>query len=126
MRDGAPMLRAFLENAEPFPIRGLLRCVCWLCLKRGSTLASSCISASVRRLSPLFGRHHPLPLPRSFHEYYDDIIKYYRLEHKDGQGRSTGWPTLDQYYKVGGQQWTRSTLYAVFAARDVQVACAPP
>lgn len=44
------------------------------------------------------------PSPRSFHEYYDDIIKYYRLEHKDGQGRSTGWPTLDQYYKVGGER----------------------
>ena len=42
------------------------------------------------------------PWARSFHEYYDDIIKYYRLEHKDGQGRSTGWPTLDQYYKVRG------------------------
>jgi hypothetical protein len=25
MKDGAGMLRAFLENAEPFPIRGLLR-----------------------------------------------------------------------------------------------------
>lgn len=25
MKDGVPMLRAFLENAEPFPIRGLLR-----------------------------------------------------------------------------------------------------
>lgn len=25
MRDGAAMLRAFLLNAEPFPIRGLLR-----------------------------------------------------------------------------------------------------
>ncbi|EFN55118.1 hypothetical protein CHLNCDRAFT_31176, partial [Chlorella variabilis] len=60
MRDGAAMLRAFLLNAEPFPIRGLLR----------------------------------------FHEYYDDIMKYYRLEHKDGQGRSTGWPALDQLYKV--------------------------
>lgn len=35
-----------------------------------------------------------------FHEYYDDIMKYYRLEHKDGQGRSTGWPALDQLYKV--------------------------
>lgn len=40
-------------------------------------------------------------LLRSFHEYYDDIMKYYRLEHKDGQGHSTGWPALDAYYKVG-------------------------
>lgn len=39
-------------------------------------------------------------LPRSFHEYYDDIMKYYRLEHKDGQGHSTGWASLDAYYKV--------------------------
>jgi hypothetical protein len=26
VRDGPAMLRAFLESAEPFPIRGLLRC----------------------------------------------------------------------------------------------------
>ena len=34
-------------------------------------------------------------------------MKYYRLEHKDGQGRSTGWGALDQFYKVwlGGWWW---------------------
>jgi len=60
LRDGDAILRAFVESAEPLPIRGLLR----------------------------------------FHEYYDDVMKYYYLEHKDGQGVSTGWGTLDKYYKV--------------------------
>lgn len=60
LRDGDAILRAFVESAEPLPIRGLLR----------------------------------------FHEYYDDVMKHYYLEHKDGQGVSTGWGTLDKYYKV--------------------------
>jgi replicative DNA helicase len=60
LRDGDAILRAFVESAEPLPIRGLLR----------------------------------------FHEYYDDVMKYYYLEHKDGQGVSTGWGSLDKYYKV--------------------------
>jgi hypothetical protein len=42
----------------------------------------------------------PARLPPRFHEYYDDIMQHYRLEHRDGQGRSTGWPSLDLYYKV--------------------------
>lgn len=60
MRDGAGLLSAFVQTAEPLPIRGLLR----------------------------------------FHEYYDDIIKHYYLELKDGQGVSTGWGSVDKYYKV--------------------------
>jgi len=60
IRDGSPLLRGFVEAAEPLPIRGLLR----------------------------------------FHEYYDDIIKYYFLELRDAQAVSTGWRALDQYYKV--------------------------
>ncbi len=60
LRDGDAILRAFVESAEPLPIRGLLR----------------------------------------FHEYYDDVMKYYYLEHKDGQGVGTGWAALDKYYKV--------------------------
>ena len=60
MKDGPQMLQNFIESAEPFPIRGLLR----------------------------------------FHEYYDDIMKYYYLELKDGQGVKTGWPSLDKYYRV--------------------------
>ena len=59
-RDGVSLLRAFVEAAEPLPIRGLFR----------------------------------------FHEYYDDIIKHYYLELKEGQGVSTGWGTLDKFYKV--------------------------
>lgn len=59
-RDGAALLAAFVQTAEPLPIRGLLR----------------------------------------FHEYYDDIMKYYFLELRDGQAVSTGWPSLDAYYKV--------------------------
>ncbi|GAB4817546.1 hypothetical protein N2152v2_004592 [Parachlorella kessleri] len=62
LRDGAPMLRAFVAAAEPLPIRGLLR----------------------------------------FHEYYEDIMKHYHLQLKDAQGVSTGWPSLDQYYKASG------------------------
>ncbi|WPT16291.1 Twinkle-like protein [Picochlorum sp. SENEW3] len=44
----------------------------------------------------------PLPIRGllRFHEYYDDIMKYYYLELKDGQGVKTGWPTLDRYYRV--------------------------
>lgn len=44
----------------------------------------------------------PLPIRGllRFHEYYDDIMKYYYLELKDGQGVKTGWPTLDKYYRV--------------------------
>ena len=60
LRDGDALLRAFVESAEPLPIRGLLR----------------------------------------FHEYYDDVMKNYYLEHKDSQGVSTGWGSLDKYYKV--------------------------
>ncbi|KAL4858725.1 Twinkle [Chlorella vulgaris] len=60
MRDGPAMLRAFLENAEPFPIRGLHR----------------------------------------FHSFYEDVMMNYRGERKDGEGRSTGWPALDLFYKV--------------------------
>jgi hypothetical protein len=61
IKDGAAFLKAFVDYAEPLPIRGLLR----------------------------------------FHEYYEDIVKYYYLELKDGQGVSTGWPSLDKFYKVG-------------------------
>lgn len=60
VKDGPNKLRAFYENAEPLPIRGLIR----------------------------------------FHEYYDEIIKHYFLELRDGQGVSTGWPALDKYYRV--------------------------
>ena len=44
----------------------------------------------------------PLPIRGllQFHEYYDDIIKYYYLELKDGQGVKTGWSSLDKYYRV--------------------------
>ncbi len=44
----------------------------------------------------------PLPIRGllQFHEYYDDIIKYYYLELKDGQGIKTGWSSLDKYYRV--------------------------
>ena len=44
----------------------------------------------------------PLPIRGllQFHEYYDDIIKYYYLELKDGQGVKTGWTSLDKYYRV--------------------------
>ena len=44
----------------------------------------------------------PLPIRGllQFHEYYDDIIKYYYLELKDGQGVKTGWASLDKYYRV--------------------------
>ena len=59
-RDGPEKVRLFYENAEPLPIRGLLR----------------------------------------FHEYYDEIIKHYFLELRDGQGVSTGWSVLDKYYRV--------------------------
>lgn len=58
--DGPVMLRAFVQMAEPLPIRGLLR----------------------------------------FHEYYDDIVKHFFHELRDAQSFSTGWPSLDQYYKV--------------------------
>lgn len=44
----------------------------------------------------------PLPIRGllRFHEYYEDIMKYYYLELKDGQGVKTGWPSLDKYYRV--------------------------
>jgi twinkle protein len=44
----------------------------------------------------------PLPIRGllRFHEYYDDIMKHYFLELRDGQGASTGWPALDTYYRV--------------------------
>ena len=44
----------------------------------------------------------PLPIRGllQFHEYYEDIIKYYYLELKDGQGVKTGWSSLDKYYRV--------------------------
>lgn len=42
MRDGAGMLRAFLENAEPFPIRGLLRCA-------GASIAEVLVGAAELR-----------------------------------------------------------------------------
>lgn len=44
----------------------------------------------------------PLPIRGllRFHEYYEDILKYYYLELKDGQGVKTGWPSLDNYYRV--------------------------
>jgi twinkle protein len=60
IRDGPAQLKAFIESADPLPIRGLLR----------------------------------------FADYYDDIRSYYYLQYKDGFGVSTGWPSLDQYYRV--------------------------
>lgn len=44
----------------------------------------------------------PLPIRGllRFHEYYEDVMKHYYLELRDGQGVSTGWPSLDQLYKV--------------------------
>jgi twinkle protein len=59
IKDGPVALKAFVEAAEPLPIRGLLR----------------------------------------FHEYYEDVIKHYYLEFKDGLGVTCGWPSLDPYYK---------------------------
>ena len=60
MRDGRDLLRAFIDNADPLPIRGLLK----------------------------------------FSEYYDDIWSYYYLQLKDNMGYSTGWPSLDKFYRV--------------------------
>jgi twinkle protein len=44
----------------------------------------------------------PLPIRGllRFHEYYDDIVKHFYLELREGQGVGTGWPALDPYYKV--------------------------
>lgn len=39
------------------------------------------------------------PFPR-FHSFYEDVMMNYRGERKDGEGRSTGWPALDLFYKV--------------------------
>ena len=42
--------------------------------------------------------------PCRFHEYYEDIVKHYHLQLRDAQGVSSGWPTLDELYKVRGKK----------------------
>lgn len=44
----------------------------------------------------------PLPIRGllRFHEYYDEIMRHYHLDPSMSQAVSTGWPSLDPYYKV--------------------------
>jgi twinkle protein len=40
---------------------------------------------------------HPL---HRFHEYYDDVLRAYHLQLRDQQAAPTGWPALDEVYRV--------------------------
>ena len=94
MEDGPEALRSCLEVAEPYPIRGLFRCVtscyedtshsCWACHWWALLSAQHCCVRAGR-----------------FSDFWDEIKAYHGMQQTSDIAVSTGWKSVDEFYRVG-------------------------
>lgn len=77
VKDGKEALAQCVQAAEPYPIRGLFRCV-------------PCVTTAC---GVAWCRHR-------FTDFYADLRSYYNLDFAREEVFSTGWPPLDDLYRV--------------------------
>ena len=91
MKDGHEELHRLVAAAEPYPIRGLFKCVPGRSCEDTCPVASPGAALSSRELHRVVCR---------ISDFFEDILASYAEQDSQEQGVSTGWRGLDPYYRV--------------------------